>query len=109
MRASSSLYLGLEAVAQRVVVAPFEAALLALALSRLDQVFQAARSLGCGLAALRAATLTLHSKLVLSLARNRQVSEFIFDRSSHFPTGSVGSLSCSFDVSLTLMLKISWI
>ena len=86
MGGSNGLSHRLKPVAQRVVVAAFEASFLALTLSSFDQVFQAARALRGGFSAFRTAAFALLSELILSLARNRQVSEFIFYRSSHVQT-----------------------
>lgn len=71
-------------VAQRAVIAALEAPFLTLALSRLDQVLQTPRALHCGLPALSAAPVALHSQLVFPLPRNRQASELVFNAFSHF-------------------------
>jgi hypothetical protein len=80
----------LQFVAQRPVVTAFETAFLALAFAGFHQVFQTTRSLNCLLTTLRAPFVPLHTQLVLSLARNSQRCELVFNAFSHFipfPTG----------------------
>ena len=74
---------GLELIAQRIVIASLETALLALAFACLDEVFQTPGPLGCGGAAFRAPSVSLHPQLIFPLPRNRQFRVFIFDWSSH--------------------------
>jgi len=72
-----------ELVAECPVVAPFETAVAALAFARLDQVLEAPGSQDGRLATLGATLVTLHPKLVLSLARDAQTGELILNRCSH--------------------------
>jgi hypothetical protein len=81
---------GLQFVAESAVVAAFESAFLPLAFAGFHQVFQTTRSLNRWLTALRAPLVPLHAQLVLSLARNGQICELVFNAFSHFipfPTG----------------------
>jgi hypothetical protein len=70
-------------IAERIVISPFEAPFLSLPFARFDQVPQTAGPLGCGLPAFGATIITLHAQLILSLPRNRQVRELVFNPFSH--------------------------
>lgn len=76
----------LQAVAKRIVVAPLEAAFLALSFPSLYQVLQTTGSLGRRFTTFGAAAFTLLAQLVLSLARDWHFREFVLNRSSHFST-----------------------
>ena len=78
-----------EPVTQRVVIAAFEASLFTLTFSSFHQVLQAAGTLGSRFSAFGAAAFALLPQLILSLARDRQVGEFIFYRSSHVRTCNI--------------------
>lgn len=61
------LRVGLELIAQRGVVAPFQTSLLALAFSRFNQVLEASRTHDGGFSTLSASRIPLHAELILPL------------------------------------------
>jgi hypothetical protein len=73
-----------ELIAQRVVIASLETALLPLPLAGFDEVLEAPGTLRRGRSAFGAPPISLHPQLIFSLPGNRQFREFIFDWSSHF-------------------------
>jgi len=75
-----------EAVTQRIVITPLQAAFLTLALASLDQVFQTTRPLCRGFSAFGATAFALFTQLVLALPGDCQTCEFVLNRSSHFKT-----------------------
>src|SRR5262245_51667240 len=75
---------GLQFVAQGPVVAPLQPALLALALTRFDQVLQTTRTLHCRLPTFCASAVPLHTQLILPLPGDGQICELIFYAFSHF-------------------------
>jgi len=72
-----------EPVTQCVHVPALESALLSLPLAGSNQVFHAPRSLHGGRSAFSAAMVAGHAQLILALARNVQVGEFVLDWFSH--------------------------
>jgi hypothetical protein len=75
---------GLKPVTESIVVTAFQPALLALAFTRFDQVFQTARALLGGRSAFGAPVVALHAELVLPLPRDFQVRELVLYTFSHF-------------------------
>jgi len=80
----STLAYRLKLVTERAIIAPLEAALLALALAGLDQMLQAPGTLHRLLTALRAPLVSLHAQLILALPGDWQIRELVFDAFSHF-------------------------
>src|SRR6266567_6482381 len=97
-----SIYLGcrFEPITQRIIIAPLQSPFLPLPFSSFDEVLQTPRALGCGFATFGAPALALLTQLILPLSRDRQLSEFVFNRSSHFNLISIvkllSSTYCSF-------------
>jgi hypothetical protein len=73
----------LEPIAERASVTPVQAAFLALVLSGGDQVLEAPAAGQSGRATLSAAFVAELTKLIFALPRKGQVSELVFDFSSH--------------------------
>ena len=67
----------LQPVAQGILVAALASTPLALALARLDQVFEASRPIRCGFATLGATPVSLHPQLILPLAGDLEMREFV--------------------------------
>jgi hypothetical protein len=70
-------------VAERAVIAAFQAALAALTLAGFDQVFQTPRAFDRRFPAFGAAAIALHAQLVFPLARDGQRREFVLYPCSH--------------------------
>jgi len=83
MRTKAALFLPLEPVAERVAVAAFETAFLALPFTGFDEVLETARALLGGFTADGASAVAFHAQLVLSLPGDGQLRKFIFDDARH--------------------------
>ena len=87
----------LKPVAQRIEIAPLQPAFDALTFARLDQVLEASRALDGWLTAFGAAFIALHSQLVLALAGDWQLGEFVLNSFSHvFPCLKLASVLFDF-------------